>query len=536
MSARPDAAASDLELVVRSGDRPGRALRLSPGDVRILGRSAGCDLRLADPGISRRHCRVEHVGDLLRVTDLDSANGTLVDGTSLKEATLGPGGLLTLGGVQLECRPAAAPVLRSNHGGLREDRTATVVRRRVDTRSPGGLEMGANGAADPADAQRARRNLAAAYRVSRLLVQAPDPERVLQAAIDAVLEAIDAERAAVLVPEESTGELRILAARGRGANDPAEISVSGTVARDVLENGVSTLSRDATSDARYQAGHSVILQGIRSVMCAPLATDEGVLGVVYADSRSLAGAFDEDDLEMLALIGNQAGLALHRTRLMAELERFSLDTIRAIVAAIDAKDGYTHRHSERVAALAVRIAGRLGVGDAELETIRLSGLLHDVGKIGVPEAILNKVGKLTPEEFEQMKRHPIHGVNILRHIKSPRFEAILPGVRHHHERWDGSGYPDGLAGHDIPFLGRVLAVADVIDALSSDRSYRSAFPFERAVEMVAEGAAALYDPDLAAAAAELHARGELEPLSQAPWPPTGFGTTGPPAAGGRSGS
>jgi HD-GYP domain-containing protein (c-di-GMP phosphodiesterase class II) len=159
----------------------------------------------------------------------------------------------------------------------------------------------------------------------------------------------------------------------------------------------------------------------------------------------------------------------------------------------------------------------------------LSGLLHDVGKIGVRESILNKPGKLTPEEFEEIKKHPTYGWEILSKIPHPLIEAILPGVRNHHEKWNGKGYPDGLAGEEIPFLGRLLAVADVLDALSSDRSYRPSLGFNRAVEMIVEEAGTHFDPDIAEAAATLHARGDLEvppeplALSQDPTPTANLG-------------
>ena len=140
-----------------------------------------------------------------------------------------------------------------------------------------------------------------------------------------------------------------------------------------------------------------------------------------------------------------------------------------------------HRHSERVAAAAVALARELGREESYVRTVQLSGLLHDIGKIGVPEAISNNAGPLTAFEHQAIRKHPEHGVQILSHIHAGDIKAILPGVRWHHERWDGSGYPDGLAGEDIPWLGRLLAVADVFDALSSDRSYRGANHIDRAV-------------------------------------------------------
>ncbi|HEV3484075.1 MAG TPA: HD domain-containing phosphohydrolase, partial [Vicinamibacterales bacterium] len=261
----------------------------------------------------------------------------------------------------------------------------------------------------------------------------------------------------------------------------------------------------------FSDGQSVAAQHVRSVMCVPLRTTDEILGALYVDSLSGAGRFNEADLELLAAIGNQAGVALHRVRLMGELERLLIDTIRAIAATIDAKDGYTHRHSERVAALARRIAEEMGLSVREQETAELSALLHDVGKIAVPDSILNKPERLTTTEFEEMKKHPLHGARILANIQSASVKAVLPGVQYHHEKWDGTGYPEGLAGEKIPLLGRLLGVADFIDALTSARAYRTAMPLDEVVALVAKGAGTHFDPQIAEAVVRLHQRGALLP-------------------------
>lgn len=490
----------DLVLVVREGAQVGRVFTISRGDRKTIGRAPECDIRLPDQGVSRRHCTVENMGAVLRVVDLESANGSFINGQLVERGSASPGDELAVGPVTLECRsrptqPGEATLAYSEEG------TTTVVRKVVDTQYPG-MES------------RAQRNLATAYQVSKMLASAPGLEKLYAGVIDSIFSAINADRAALLLQEGSDGSdgLDVVAWRSRTgeAGDLDEIAVSRTVVQDVLENAASSLSRDAREDARYKEGESIIQQRIRSVMCAPLTTDESVIGVLYADSRSITGAFTENDLELLALIGNQAGVAIHRAQLMAEQEELLLGTIRAIVAFIDAKDGYTHRHSERVAAFATKIAEELGRSEEEMELVYYSGLLHDVGKVRVPDGILNKPGKLSDQEFSEIKKHPVHGVNILSHIPSPRFNAIMPGVRHHHEKWDGSGYPDGLAGENIPFLGRLLAVADVLDALSSDRSYRDSLGFEKTVEIIKQDAGSHFDPEVAEAAVALHARGELE--------------------------
>jgi putative nucleotidyltransferase with HDIG domain len=245
-------------------------------------------------------------------------------------------------------------------------------------------------------------------------------------------------------------------------------------------------------------------------MCVPLRTADELLGALYVDSLSGAGRFNETDLELLAAIGNQAGVAMHRVRLMGELERLLLDTIKAIAATIDARDGYTHRHSERVAALTAHLARELGLSRQERETAELSALLHDVGKIAVPDSILNKPGRLTADEFAEMQKHPLHGARILGNIQSATVKAVLPGVQYHHEKWDGSGYPEGLQGEAIPFLGRLLAVADFYDAVTSARAYRAAMPPDEAIALVEAGAGVHFDPAVAAALVRLFQRGDLQ--------------------------
>jgi HD-GYP domain-containing protein (c-di-GMP phosphodiesterase class II) len=206
-------------------------------------------------------------------------------------------------------------------------------------------------------------------------------------------------------------------------------------------------------------------------MCAPMRTTYEILGVLYVDSQ-VTREFNEAELELLAAVGNQAGIAMHRARLIADVERLFFDVMKAIASIIDAKDGYTHKHSERVAAFGARLARHLGFDADSSAVVELSGLLHDVGKIGVPDAILNKPGTLTDAETAEMRQHPLHGARILSNIQSQKVASLLPGVKYHHERWDGQGYPEGLKGEEIPLLGRVLAVADFLDAMTSDRAYR----------------------------------------------------------------
>ncbi|MFC4775921.1 HD-GYP domain-containing protein [Paenibacillus sp. GCM10023252] len=166
-----------------------------------------------------------------------------------------------------------------------------------------------------------------------------------------------------------------------------------------------------------------------------------------------------------------------------------------LAAALDARDPYTAGHSERVAQYAVRIGELAGLGKDDVETIRKSALLHDIGKIGVRDAVLLKDGKLTDEEFDQIKQHPVQGENILRRIEpADAMAALLPGVRSHHERYDGRGYPDGLAGDAIPLLGKIIAIADAYDAMTSDRPYRKGMDRAKALSILEGGKGEQWDP------------------------------------------
>lgn len=187
------------------------------------------------------------------------------------------------------------------------------------------------------------------------------------------------------------------------------------------------------------------------------------------------------------------GLKEHEQRNNLLLQSYFM----TLAATLDARDAYTAGHSTRVAQYSVQIARLDGWSDSQIDLIHKTALLHDIGKIGVRDDVLFKEGRLTDEEFNQIKLHPVLGENILKQIEPADAMAdLLPGVRSHHERYDGKGYPDGLAGTDIPLLGRVIAIADAFDAMTSDRPYRKGMTFERALTILDEGKGTQWDPKL----------------------------------------
>jgi putative nucleotidyltransferase with HDIG domain len=231
----------------------------------------------------------------------------------------------------------------------------------------------------------------------------------------------------------------------------------------------------------------------QQLLAVPLMRQEQVLGCLFAVDKQ-AGEFDSVDSKLLNSIGNESAIYLENAMLFEDVHSLMMGLLHSLTSAVDAKDAYTCGHSERVALLSRTLAKEAGYPDALVERIYMAGLLHDVGKIGVPEAVLQKAGKLTPEEFEEIKKHPEIGARILRDIK--QVEDIIPGVMYHHERYDGKGYPSGRAGEDIPLFGRIICLADCFDAMTSSRTYRKALPLEVALTEIRRCSGTQFDPTL----------------------------------------
>jgi len=228
-----------------------------------------------------------------------------------------------------------------------------------------------------------------------------------------------------------------------------------------------------------------------------MATDESQSGQRSDEIESISAMrapSRERDNPLTRSIAGMLGACMENAELYHRQHLTFIGTVKALSAAIDAKDQYTQGHSERVAMLSEMLALKIGYSTEDAQRIRISGLVHDVGKIGVSEAVLCKPGRLTDEEFEMIKTHPRIGYEIMKEI--PDLQDILPGVLHHHERWDGHGYPDKLAGEDIPKMARIMALADTFDAMSSNRAYRAGLSRDKVFAEFKKCAGTQFDPDL----------------------------------------
>ncbi|MRG93607.1 response regulator [Polyangium spumosum] len=232
-----------------------------------------------------------------------------------------------------------------------------------------------------------------------------------------------------------------------------------------------------------------------SLVAVPLRIGQRFMGFIALASFSKGRRFEEGQRKLLSIIASRAAAAIENARLYQDLQATFQQTIQGLAKAIDKMDRYTSGHSDRVALYAVFLARQLGLSAFEIEIVRQSALMHDIGKIGCV-LNLNKPGKLTQDEYEVFKKHPVYGRDILDPIKF--LHPLIPGVHLHHERWDGRGYPLKMKGNEIPIIARIIAVADTYDAMTSDRSYRRALPHEVAVAEIERCSGSQFDPEVAA--------------------------------------
>ena len=249
------------------------------------------------------------------------------------------------------------------------------------------------------------------------------------------------------------------------------------------------LSNDVLAEPDYVS--TAELADVRSELIVPLWVGDALWGVIDVESVEL-DAFDQDDVTLLETISTQVGSAMRGAFLYEQLERAYLGTAEALAAALEAKDQYTAEHAQSIVAQAEAVARELGYTEDALRDLRFAAVFHDIGKIAVPEAILHKPGPLNAEEREVMERHTIVGEQILAPVEF--LSTVRTLVRHEHERWDGAGYPDGLAGEDIPLGSRIILVCDALHAMTSDRPYRKAMNFTRAMKELRKHAGTQFDP------------------------------------------
>jgi HD-GYP domain-containing protein (c-di-GMP phosphodiesterase class II) len=358
------------------------------------------------------------------------------------------------------------------------------------------------------------RELTALNQLAFALGSSIELDEMLGSALQQVCTVTAADSGSIMLLNSETQTLSIAASLGVDDEIVASthIPVGQGVAGWVAERCTPLTLPD---DAGHSFANELLREDIVSSICAPVVAKDRVIGVLSVNRREHSELFAEENLHVVTSFAGQLGIAIENARLYADLEKTFLGTIGALAAAVDAKDPYTFGHSNEVTIHAVAIAEHLGLGDDEVDMIRIAATLHDIGKIGIDGAILLKPGALTPEEREIINQHPAIGADILAPLDFLR--DTVPYILFHHERYGGGGYPTGISGDAIPFGARIIAVADSFNAMVSDRPYRKGLALEAAMEEIRSNAGSQFDPDVAKAFLELL---EAEPRGSAGSVPT----------------
>lgn len=342
------------------------------------------------------------------------------------------------------------------------------------------------------------------YQISEAMGSIIELDALFDLILNTVVKEYEADAATIFcMPEEISG-LELKSEVGLENNEYREM-----VIRHCLE--ISRKAMEGTSPILF-ANPDVELdweeKTIKSSMCQPLLVKGKILGTLNVIRIKNNHPFTHGQLTGLAILSSKAATALENSNLYESLKRTYFSTVEALANAVEARDSYTRGHTERVYFLSRAIAQELGWADEQLGDLKIGALLHDIGKIGVPDSILNKPAPLTPDELEIMKKHPAMGAKMVEAI--PFLRQAIPYILYHHERHDGTGYPTGLSGDQIPFPGRLLAVVDTIDAITSDRPYRKGRSIEAALEEIKQYSGTQFNPVVVDACFSAFAKGKLD--------------------------
>ena len=516
---------------VRDGPNRGNVHILSEKPC-IIGREIDCAIQVMDKGASRHHAELFLVGEMCFIRDLGSRNGTYVNDEKVKEELLREGDRIAVGGISLvfegDAEEDKAREIQFTES--RESEVGSTLELRLDDLA--GLDE---------EEDRDRANLRAMYQLGRMLGGERNVESAQEKALAFLAELVPAEQIYLFVKDQETGAL---APKARFERDPAaQAQVSRTIIKRCLSETRSLLTTNAMNDARFKSEDSIVIKGIRSVICVPVVSQGEMSGVLYLSSARVKESFVEEDLELATAAGTLLGLTTEGLEAARVQREMFFGAVRTLVGLTELRDPVSRGHSERVASYAEAIARGLGLGERERTAVRLAALLHDVGKAGVAEEALAGRETKRLRRGEPGTAHAMIGAQVAEHIAGA--EGVAVAIRHHHEAFDGSGYPDGLAGEAIPLTARIVAAADVLEHLA-----RSAGPGETpvslgiAVEILNGKAGRQLDPEVVQACSGAFRAGLLTPaeslfgegpVAQAPAAGLPSGTDAPTMPAGRQG-
>lgn len=525
-------------VVVLTGSLKGKTFSFE--DEITIGRAPDNTIQLDDIQVSRKHAKIMRTSKGFVVRDLGSGNGTFVRNRRVSECLLENNDIIQIGRQQLKFRHAdtddeidqlfghvagefgeeeGAGLVSTARKAAGSDGTAVSAREDQDNNLFESSDpkmvyqtfftIPGKGATD-LEAQEIQRRLLAVYAANEAIASARELSRVFETVLDQVFRLLNASNGVILLKKPEEQEL--YPAYQKSTESDNSVSYSHTIVERSFRHAEAVITNNAFDDSRFRSGVSIIAHNIRSAICAPLLHQSECLGVIYVDSHGRQNAFTDSDLQLLVALAGPAATAIKNAQYVSLLEQAYEDTLVVLANAIELRDHYTVGHTWRVTHFAMAIARELGWDEEKIKEVRMGGVMHDVGKIAVDNAILSKAGPLTEEEFAKMKVHPERGADLLRDVRV--LQPLIPYCLYHHERWDGKGYPYGLKGEDIPIEGRLVAVADTFDAMTSTRPYRKGLSPEIAFKEIIKGRGVQFDPDIVDALIISHQKGHINAILQ----------------------
>jgi putative nucleotidyltransferase with HDIG domain len=344
--------------------------------------------------------------------------------------------------------------------------------------------------------EKAVAKLSTLYKLGLAINSTIEVESLYQLVVQTTMETLQAQIGYIILYDAESASLKVTNLVGHRERSPRVTSIpmkSSSVSTWVIENSRPLLIADITQTPEFDR-FSALGYERKTLICAPLLVKDEIIGTITVVNKLNNSTYNHEELELLSTIAAQASIAIKNAKLYDEQQKTYLNTIQALVSAIEASDSYTRGHSERVTRFSLALARKLELPQNRLKVIERAAILHDIGKIGIDLSLLHKEAKLTPEDVAELQQHPTIGMKILEPIEFLYDVRLCIGQ--HHERYDGLGYPNNLAAEDLLLESRILAIADSFDAMTSDRPYRKALRIDVAIQELAENAGAQFDPVL----------------------------------------
>ncbi|MDD5285683.1 MAG: HD domain-containing protein [Desulfuromonadaceae bacterium] len=316
-----------------------------------------------------------------------------------------------------------------------------------------------------------------------------DTKEVARLVIEEARRVITLSSVSVLLLNKETDALELIGGYDHETEAVTSVSRGVGIAGSVLVSGRAEIINDVHSDPRFVEG----AVSISSLMCAPLKAKDNIAGVIELGNDQPV-TYTAEDLKLFTTLASLAAVAIENAGLYEQLKDAFYTTVYTLAETIEKRDPYTGNHTKRVMEYSLAIGKTLGLSKEEMARLQLGAVLHDIGKIGIRDNVLLKESALTDDEFDQIKKHPVYGEEIIRNLS--QLKSAIPGVKHHHEKFNGKGYPDGLKGEEIDITARIIAVADSFDAMTTNRPYRSGLTLEVAFDELRKYSGSQFDPEI----------------------------------------